>query len=434
MSSQTILSTDAARTLGVPVETTAIGESEEPRAVIAMFRDRPALEALPVVDAENRPVGAVLERDIRSILLNPFGHALLQNATLYHRLADFVRPVPVAEIGAGPARFFEAISQGGGHDALIVTENGRFAGVLGGRQLLRLAASREAGIAARREERLRQIAAISEAMRHETARMAREIGVASAQLEGAAQHMAEQAGAAGAKGLSVMAAAAQAADNVGAIAAEGHRLAGELDELGREVGEARASTERVGTLIEAGGTRARHLDQAAHEIGDVIETIDRIARRINLLALNATIEAARAGDAGRGFAVVASEVKTLAQQTREAAGQIGDRLTSFRSGVSSVVTGQGAIQSAIRTLEALASTIDEAVARNGAASQSISVAVRDAADANDHIRNEAADINATAEDTVIGSEAMTGIARSLSQGADRLQFRFNRFLEEIADA
>ena len=34
---------------------------------------------LPVVDAKRRPLGAIFEKDVRRLLLNPFGHALLRN-------------------------------------------------------------------------------------------------------------------------------------------------------------------------------------------------------------------------------------------------------------------------------------------------------------------------------------------------------------------
>ena len=413
--------------------TEAIVDGAGLREVIALFRTRPDLEALPVVDSADRPIGAVLERDIRRLLLNPYGHALLQNPTLYHQLDSFIRAVPIAEIDAGLGHFFALISEGAGHDALILTEQGRFRGAIGGRTLLRMAADRETMIAAARQARLRRIAEASSAMRAEAGLMSREIASASAKLENAARDMHQRANAAGAKGLSVMAAAAQAADNVGEIATQGHQLARELVDLGREVAEARASTARVGELIEDGGQRARQLSETTREIGEVVGTIDQIARRINLLALNATIEAARAGESGRGFAVVAAEVKALAQQARDAAQQIATRIMGVRSSASSVAAGHAGMEAAIGALDGLSSTIDDAAARNGAASQRISANVRDAAHANDHIRLQAAEISATANETVAGSQAMIGIAHSLTMGSDRLQERFGRFLEEIEE-
>lgn len=404
------------------------------REVIACYREQPDLEALPIVDGEGRPAGAVLERDIRRLLLNPFGHALLCNHSLYRRLDGFVSAVPIADVDTPLGELFALVSQGGGHDAIILTRDGRFVGALSGRMLLRLAADREAALAARRAARLRWIGEASSAMRAEAAALSSGMIDASVALEESAGRMGARARDVGAKGLSVMTAAAQAADNVGAVAEQGQDLVAALGQLGTEVAAARASTLHVAGMIEEGGRRARELGHTTDEIGAVVETIDAVARRINLLALNATIEAARAGEAGRGFAVVASEVKALARQTRDSVGLIAARIDSVRIGVGSVAAGQAGIEAAIAALDGLSATVDEAVERNRIVGELVSANMRDAAGANAQIKRQAAEISGSAGDAATGAEQLSDIARTLTDGAARLRLRLGRFLDEIERA
>ncbi len=78
----------------------------------------------------------------------------------------------------------------------------------------------------------------------------------------------------------------------------------------------------------------KELEKKSDGIQNVVQLIADIASQTNLLSLNAAIEAARAGEQGKGFAVVAGEVGSLADQSRDAAGDIIKIITEIQECIS----------------------------------------------------------------------------------------------------
>ncbi len=99
-----------------------------------------------------------------------------------------------------------------------------------------------------------------------------------------------------------------------------------IKSVGKEI---KAMTE-IKATIGSSAEVIKQLNLSSEQIGDFLTTITSIARKTNLLALNAGIEAARAGEHGQGFAVVASEIKTLAEASAKAAGDVKHLVDDIR--------------------------------------------------------------------------------------------------------
>ena len=121
-------------------------------------------------------------------------------------------------------------------------------------------------------------------------------------------------------------------------------------------------------VTEAIGAMGR-IEDASRKINDIISVIDNIAFQTNLLALNAAVEAARAGEAGKGFAVVASEVRTLAQQSADAAksisGLIGASTTEVAQGVKLVHRAGEVLGEIVESSRRVANTVAEIASASG---------------------------------------------------------------------
>jgi methyl-accepting chemotaxis protein len=117
-----------------------------------------------------------------------------------------------------------------------------------------------------------------------------------------------------------------AAQDIADQATEGTKTASgikaEADELKARVTSKKAQAgDQVASLSET-LMQSVHESEKVAQINELTKVILDIAGQTNLLALNASIEAARAGEAGKGFSVVATEISSLAENSRQTAGNI----------------------------------------------------------------------------------------------------------------
>ena len=229
-------------------------------------------------------------------------------------------------------------------------------------------------------------------------------------------------------------ASSDASTSVHSVAAASEELASSVVEIGRQVdASARIASEAVDQAQKT-DARISQLSQAAARIGAVVDLIKTIAGQTNLLALNATIEAARAGEAGRGFAVVAAEVKTLAEQTAKATGEISQQIEDIQSATEDSVVAIKEIGATIARISEISSTIASAVEEQGAATQEISRNVQRAAEGTSQGTADISDVQRGVAETGAASSQVLSAAQSLSNESSRLKREVGKFMDTVRAA
>ena len=163
------------------------------------------------------------------------------------------------------------------------------------------------------------------------------------------------------------------------------------------------------------------------EIGKITDLIRDISEQTNLLALNAAIEAARAGEQGRGFAVVADEVRSLAEQSAVATGQIAGLLREVHTQISRVINGANDSIIEIKTGSSSVKIAGEAFEKIGRAIENISIRIKEVAAYALELSSGSEQMAAATEEQAATLQEITSSANDLAEQAEVLRELTEKF-------
>lgn len=190
----------------------------------------------------------------------------------------------------------------------------------------------------------------------------------------------------------------------------------------------------INEKVTLSSNKVNSLGQKSNSIGEIVSLITNIASQTNLLALNAAIEAARAGEHGKGFAIVADEVRILAEQSGNAAEQIGDLVKEIQSeivtsikameeGSNSVTKGIAVVDDAKHSFEEINKAVygvSEKMKDVSSITQEINSATRDMVQAIERISKISEENTGSTQNVAAASEEQSAVMKEVASAAEQL--------------
>jgi methyl-accepting chemotaxis protein len=161
----------------------------------------------------------------------------------------------------------------------------------------------------------------------------------------------------------------------------------------------------IRTLMESVAESVVKLSEQTLAIGEIITSVSDLAQQSNLLAVNAAIEASKAGEQGKGFAVVAQEIKALADQSKQATGQVRAILGDI----------QKATGASVMAAEQVSKAVDGGVKQAAESGE----AIRRLAESITESANAATQIAASSQQQFIGIDQISLAMENIRQAAEQ---------------
>ncbi|MEL6318964.1 MAG: GGDEF domain-containing protein [Pseudomonadota bacterium] len=134
--------TDRERLADAAIVVAPIEISERLSCVFERFADPAHPTVVPIIDADQRPLGVIRERDLRSLLHSPFGLDLARNKNAIIRIQDVFCAHPVSDIDSDPDAVAAAIAADPKARGALLTRDGCYAGFITSEGVLRLCAEK----------------------------------------------------------------------------------------------------------------------------------------------------------------------------------------------------------------------------------------------------------------------------------------------------
>ena len=382
------------------------------------------MRILAILDEDQRPIGVIREVDIRDLLFNPFGHALMTNPGFGRDIKGLVKNCAVAEHNLDSAQMAAIFTEQIDSPGLILTMQGRFVESLSSEQLLEIVThgrvARAERIAECGEQFTQQILALSGQLSDTAAKvhsLSGSLGNHAAGMADAAQNVASGA--------------AQSSVGLQDVNERGRHLARSLEQLSVVASEAKLVRARTQDVIHAADPQMKALAASGAEITKIIDVIHDVGRKTNFLALNAQIEAVRQDAKTQGFVAVASEIKQLANQTRISADEVSKKAGKIGNVVGDVLVGHREIVAAMEQISSISGKIDTAVDEQSATSLIIAGFVEQAADATADISVRARDIGTRADVVQTNAKELERVSATLLASANDISERSRAFVQSI---